>query len=261
MKITIVLERLIEAVTCAAPGSSAAPAGRAGCRPSRLRARRAAPARRPNRSPARRRRPNAPGCRRFPAPAPGIGLRDQEIVHADAELAGIDRIERVLGVDEGAGAALLLRLGHAMQRQRGLARGFRAIDLDHPPRGSPPMPSAISRPSEPVETTSTSRFLSLLPSRMIEPCRNCARSGRARHQGLRLVHDEPSTRRSARQLCRLASRPPYDQDSPDRQCKWRPSARKSTVHLLFPVRNMFFLEFRCRRLVLEQAVAGFEYFH
>ena len=63
----------------------------------------------------------------------GVGLRDQEIVHIDTELARIDRIERVLGVDEGAGAALLLRLGHAMQRQRRLAGGFGAVNLDHPP--------------------------------------------------------------------------------------------------------------------------------
>ena len=62
----------------------------------------------------------------------GVGLRDQQIVDIDPELAGIDRVERVLGVDEGADAALLLRLGQAVQRQRGLAGGFRPVDLDHP---------------------------------------------------------------------------------------------------------------------------------
>src|SRR5215813_3199808 len=51
----------------------------------------------------------------------GVGLRDQEIVDVDAELAGVYRVERVLGVDEGADAALPLRLRHAMQRERGLA--------------------------------------------------------------------------------------------------------------------------------------------
>src|SRR3984885_557724 len=60
----------------------------------------------------------------------GIGLRDQKVVDIDAELAGIDRIERVLGVDEGANAAFFLRLGEAMQRQRGLAGGFRTVDFD-----------------------------------------------------------------------------------------------------------------------------------
>src|SRR5205823_7557663 len=63
----------------------------------------------------------------------GVGLRDQELVDIDAELARIDRIERVFGVDEGANAALLLALGDGMQRQRGLARGFRPVDFNHPP--------------------------------------------------------------------------------------------------------------------------------
>ena len=60
----------------------------------------------------------------------GIGLRDQEIVDIDAELAGIDRIERMFGIDEGADAAALLGFGDRLQRQRGLAGGFRPIDLD-----------------------------------------------------------------------------------------------------------------------------------
>ena len=62
----------------------------------------------------------------------GVGLRDQEFVDVDAELAGIDRVERVFGVDEGADAALLLALGDGVQRQRGFARGFRPVDFDHP---------------------------------------------------------------------------------------------------------------------------------
>jgi len=51
----------------------------------------------------------------------GVGLRDQQLVDVDAKLAGIDRIERMFGVDEGADAALLLAFGHRMQRQRGFA--------------------------------------------------------------------------------------------------------------------------------------------
>jgi hypothetical protein len=62
----------------------------------------------------------------------GVGLGDQQVVDIDAQLAGIDRVERVFGVDEGAGAAALLRLGDDMQRQRGLARAFRPVDLDDP---------------------------------------------------------------------------------------------------------------------------------
>jgi hypothetical protein len=38
----------------------------------------------------------------------------------------------MFGVDEGADAALLLRLRHGVQRQRRLARAFRPVDLDDP---------------------------------------------------------------------------------------------------------------------------------
>src|SRR5512132_169033 len=61
---------------------------------------------------------------------PGIGLRDQQIVDVDAELAGVNRIERMLGVDERANSALLLRLGDRVQRERRLAGTFRAIDFN-----------------------------------------------------------------------------------------------------------------------------------
>jgi hypothetical protein len=49
----------------------------------------------------------------------------------DAKLAGVLRIERVLRVDERANAAGALRIGHDVQRQRRLARGFGAEDLHH----------------------------------------------------------------------------------------------------------------------------------
>src|SRR5215216_900441 len=63
----------------------------------------------------------------------GVGLRDQQFIDVDAELARIDRIERVFGIDEGADAALLLPFRHRVQRQRGFARGFRPVDFNHPP--------------------------------------------------------------------------------------------------------------------------------
>ncbi|MBS1183184.1 MAG: hypothetical protein H6Q99_3064 [Proteobacteria bacterium] len=63
----------------------------------------------------------------------GIRLRDQQLVEVDAELASIDRVERVLGIDESADAAALLRLGHGVQRQRRLARRLRTVDLDDTP--------------------------------------------------------------------------------------------------------------------------------
>ncbi len=62
----------------------------------------------------------------------GIRLRHQQVVDLHAELLRVGRIERVLGIDEGSGAAELLRLGDRLQRQGRLARGFRPIDLDHP---------------------------------------------------------------------------------------------------------------------------------
>ena len=37
----------------------------------------------------------------------------------------------MLGIDDGAHAALFLGLGHDMERQGGLARRFRSVDLDH----------------------------------------------------------------------------------------------------------------------------------
>ncbi len=41
------------------------------------------------------------------------------------------------------------------------------------PRGTPPIPSAMSRPGLPVLTTATSGTIASLPSRMIEPLPNC----------------------------------------------------------------------------------------
>src|SRR5207237_228172 len=64
-----------------------------------------------------------------------VGLGNQEVLDLDAELAGIAGIEGVFGIDEGAGAALLLGLGHDMERQRRLARALRAINLRDPPAG------------------------------------------------------------------------------------------------------------------------------
>ena len=62
----------------------------------------------------------------------GVGLGNEEIVEVDAELARIDGIERMFGVDEGANAALFLRFRDHMQRQRRLARGFGPVNLDDP---------------------------------------------------------------------------------------------------------------------------------
>ena len=65
----------------------------------------------------------------------GIRLRDDQFVDIDAQFPGIDRVERMLGVDEGGGAARLLRLGDDVEREGRLARAFRAVDLDDPAAG------------------------------------------------------------------------------------------------------------------------------
>ena len=59
-----------------------------------------------------------------------VGLRDQEIFDLHADLLCVDRIERVLGVDERRGAAELLDLGDDLQREGGLARRLGSVDLD-----------------------------------------------------------------------------------------------------------------------------------
>ena len=127
----------------------------------------------------------------------GVGLRNQEIVEIDAELAGIDRIERMFGVDEGADAALLLRLGDDMQRQRRLARGFRARRSRSPGRAAGRRRRARCRArASPSKSVSISTAFWFLPSRMIEPLPK-ARSicDRAASSALVLSTDVPSTRR------------------------------------------------------------------
>ena len=64
-----------------------------------------------------------------------VRLRHIQLVDVHAQLFGIHRIQRVLGVDEGRRAAHLLRLGDAVQRHRGLAGGFRPVDLHDAPLG------------------------------------------------------------------------------------------------------------------------------
>src|SRR5208337_2419665 len=94
------------------------------------------------------------------------------------------------------------------------------------------------RPSEPVETVSTSIDLGFLPSRMIEPLpklRSICESAASRAFDLSM--ENPSTIRSARAICFA----PYDGDSKDRQTD-RPLSDAGNVHHLFLVRNMFFWE-------------------
>lgn len=64
----------------------------------------------------------------------------------------------MLGVDERRLAARLLHLADDVQRDRRFARRFRPYISMMRPLGTPPMPSAISSDSDPVDTPLTSIF-------------------------------------------------------------------------------------------------------
>ena len=65
-----------------------------------------------------------------------VGLRDQQVVGIDADLAGVGHIEGVLGVDEGRQSVLFLRLGHDVQGKGRFSARFGAENLDHPSPGN-----------------------------------------------------------------------------------------------------------------------------
>ena len=65
----------------------------------------------------------------------GIGLGHVQVVEVDTEIAGVHRIECVLGVDECAQPACGLSIRDRVQRDGGLARRLRTVDLHNaPPR-------------------------------------------------------------------------------------------------------------------------------
>ena len=61
-----------------------------------------------------------------------IGLSDEQVFELDAEFLGVDRVERVFGVDEGGQPAVLLGTRDDVQGQGRLARGLGAVDLADP---------------------------------------------------------------------------------------------------------------------------------
>src|SRR5258706_15276293 len=90
----------------------------------------------------------------------------------------------------------------------------------------------MSRPSEPVETVSTSIDLSFLPSRMIEPLPNVRSIWEsAASRAFDLSMDEPSTRRNAVVIAPTPYRTGFGRLE---------RAARGNVHDLFSVRNMFF---------------------
>ena len=75
-----------------------------------------------------------------------VGLRDQQLVDVDADPLRVQRVHRVLGVDERAHAAELLRLGDHVVDQRRLTGGLRAEDLhDAPARDAADAEGEIQR--------------------------------------------------------------------------------------------------------------------
>ena len=60
----------------------------------------------------------------------GVRLGDEKVVDIHAQRAGIGGLERVLHVDIRGLAAALLGAGDDVQRERRLAAGFGAVDLD-----------------------------------------------------------------------------------------------------------------------------------
>src|SRR5579859_2010415 len=60
-----------------------------------------------------------------------IRLGYEEVIDVHAEFFGVDRVQRVFGVDEGGHAAGLLRLGDHLKRDGGLAARLRPKNLYH----------------------------------------------------------------------------------------------------------------------------------
>ncbi len=100
----------------------------------------------------------------------GIGLRDQQLIDIDAELPGIARIERMLGIDERRDAAALLRFGDDVLGERGLARAFRPEDLDDAPaRHAADAEREIEPQRARRDRRHSTAMASRAPSFMIEP--------------------------------------------------------------------------------------------
>src|ERR1700722_5418648 len=62
-----------------------------------------------------------------------VGLRHEQVVDVHAELLGVNRVERMLRVDESRRAAITLHFRNHLQGERGLTGRLRTIDLDDPP--------------------------------------------------------------------------------------------------------------------------------
>src|SRR6185295_11253311 len=59
----------------------------------------------------------------------GVGLRDEQRLDVDAQLAGVLRVQRMLRVDVRRDAAIPLGVRDDMQAERGLTARLRSVDL------------------------------------------------------------------------------------------------------------------------------------
>ena len=62
-----------------------------------------------------------------------IRLRDQEFVNIHTQFLRITGVQRVFGIDDGAGAAHFLGFGDYLERQRGFTRAFWSINFSNAP--------------------------------------------------------------------------------------------------------------------------------
>ena len=66
-----------------------------------------------------------------------LGLRDEQLRELDSQRRGVDRVERVFGVDQGGAPAVLLDFGDGVQRDGGFPRRLGPVDLDDAALGEP----------------------------------------------------------------------------------------------------------------------------
>src|SRR5690625_7166163 len=60
-----------------------------------------------------------------------VALRDTQAVDLDAQLLRVNRVQRVVGINNWTFAFLALRLSVNLQGQCGFTRGFRSVNLNH----------------------------------------------------------------------------------------------------------------------------------
>src|SRR6185312_5389009 len=174
----------------------------------------------------------------------GVRLRNQEVVGGHPDLKKKDHVERMLGVDEGADAALLLRFGNGVQRQSRLARRLRPVDFDDAAARQAANAERDVEPERPARNRLDVHGLVVLAElhdrALAELALNLAERG---GQGFRLIHgrsfDETQGRLTHVALLMAGIRR-TDNARPKSPRRRRNRLVKVNVPYLFSVRNMFF---------------------